>query len=87
MAMELGPRLVSEHEHICRIPRPFDPEVAEGHLCECGKRWSYRPAHWEMQPTLEDLLRRQQAAAFLWGIIPSFQPDPRPSPAMGEGGV
>jgi hypothetical protein len=86
MALELGTGSLSERGHICRVPPPFDPEVPEGHLCECGKRWSYQPAHWELQLTLEELVRRQQAAAFLRGIIPSFPPGPRPL-AAGEMGT
>jgi hypothetical protein len=85
MALELGTGSISERGHICRIPPPFDPEVPEGHLCECGKRWSYQPAHWELQLTLEELVRRQQVAAFLHGIIPRFQPEP--GPPAGERGT
>ena len=86
MALELGTRSISERGHICRVPPPCDPEVAEGHLCECGKRWSYQPAHWELQLTLEDLVRRQQAAAFLRGIIPTFPyRSELPGPAADSG--
>jgi hypothetical protein len=77
MALQRGPGSVSEHGHICRIPRPLDLEVPQGHVCECGTRWSYQPAHWEVQVTLDELLRRQHAAAFLRDIIPSFRPEPR----------
>lgn len=73
----LSPR--AEASHVCALPWPVDPEVPEGHVCECGRRWLYKPAHWDPLLTLDELRMRQEAGAFLRGIIPSFEhrtPDP-----------
>jgi hypothetical protein len=75
MALELRPRSTGENGHLCRVPRPRHLEVAQGHVCECGKRWSYQPAHWELVSTLEELRRRQEAGPLLLGIIPRFRAD------------
>jgi hypothetical protein len=75
MALELRPGSLGANGHACRLPRPRDLEVAQDHVCECGKRWSYQPAHWELVLTLEELRRRQEAGRFLRGIIPSFRAD------------
>lgn len=76
MALELIPGDRAEYGHICRLPWPEDPEIPEGHLCECGRRWVYQPARWDPLLTLEELRLRQVAGEFLRGIIPRF-----PSPA------
>jgi hypothetical protein len=34
----------------------------------------YQPAHWDPLLTLDELRMRQEAGAFLRGIIPSFKP-------------
>ena len=73
MALEIGPRPADEFQHVCPVPWPVDPEVPEGHVCECGRRWVYQPAHWDPLLTLDELRMRQEAGAFLRGIIPTFQ--------------
>ena len=83
MALELLPGASDEYLHTCRLPWPIDPEIPEGHLCECGRRWVYQPARWDPLLTLEDLRMRQEAGDFLRGIIPRFRPRPCPI----EGGV
>jgi hypothetical protein len=88
--MELEPTLEQPYRHLCRIPWPIDPEVPEGHICECGRHWVYQPARWEPLLTLEELRLRQEAGEFLRGIIPTFHEPPspqrneRPSPVAGE---
>ena len=81
MALEIGGRPADEFQHVCPVPWPVDPEVPEGHVCECGRRWVYQPAHWDPLLTLDELRMRQEAGAFLRGIIPTFhdaeeEPDP-----------
>jgi hypothetical protein len=44
-------------------------------VCECGRRWVYQPAHWDPLLTLDELRMRQEAGAFLRGIIPAFRAD------------
>jgi hypothetical protein len=73
MALEIGPGPAEEFQHACPLPWPIDPEVPEGHLCECGRRWVYQPAHWDPLLTLDELRMRQEAGAFLRGIIPTFE--------------
>jgi hypothetical protein len=90
MAVEIGPRPAEEFQHVCPLPWPLDPEVPEGHVCECGRRWVYQPAHWDPLLTLDELRMRQEAGAFLRGIIPTFQhrPDlPGTAPESGETAV
>jgi len=41
--------------HRCQLPWPANPNLSEGHVCECGRRWSYQPAHWEPLYTIEEL--------------------------------
>jgi hypothetical protein len=74
MALEIGTGPAEEFQHVCPLPWPVDPEVPEGHVCECGRRWVYQPAHWDQLLTLDELRMRQEAGAFLRGIIPSFKP-------------
>jgi hypothetical protein len=74
MAVELRPESQNEYGHACRLPWPGDPEVPEGHSCECGRRWVYQPARWEPLLTLQELQLQQQAGDFLQGIIPRFRP-------------
>jgi hypothetical protein len=76
MALEFRPGTFEEDPHTCHLPWPCDPEVPEGHVCECGRRWVYQPARWEPLVTLQELRLRQEAGAFLQGIIPRFRPDP-----------
>jgi hypothetical protein len=73
VALEIGPSPAEEFQHVCPLPWPVDPEVPEGHLCECGRRWVYQPAHWDPLLTLDELRMRQEAGAFLRGIIPAFR--------------
>jgi len=73
MALELEPSPSHEYAHSCPLPWPADPEIPEGHVCECGRRWIYQPAHWDPLLTLDELRMRQEAGAFLRGIIPNFQ--------------
>jgi len=68
-----------EYGHSCALPWPVDPDIPEGHVCECGRRWVYQPARWDPVWTLEELQRQQQAGAFLQGIIPRFRPNLPPS--------
>jgi hypothetical protein len=74
MALEFRPGAIEEYGHSCRLPWPVDPEVPEGHACECGRRWVYQPARWEPLLTLHELQLQQQAGDFLQGIIPRFEP-------------
>ena len=83
MALELRPGTADDYVHNCRLPLPGDPEVPEGHVCECGRRWVYQPAHWDPLLTLEEMRLRQDAGEFLRGIIPRFRPKPPP----GSGAV
>ena len=76
MAIELRPGTTDEYTHNCRLPLPIDPEIPEGHLCECGRRWVYQPAHWDPMLTLEELRLRQEAGEFLRGILPRFRSNP-----------
>jgi hypothetical protein len=73
MALEIRPGPAEEFQHVCPLPWPGDPEVPEGHACECGRRWVYQPAHWDPLLTLDELRMRQEAGAFLRGIIPTFE--------------
>lgn len=83
MALEIRPW--QESAHSCPLPWPKDPDVPEGHVCECGKRWVFQPARWDPLYTLEELRRRQEAGDFLRGIIPNFPAEPhQPGP---EGAV
>jgi hypothetical protein len=75
MALEIRPGPIEEFQHVCPLPWPVDPEVPEGHVCECGRRWVYQPAHWDPLLTLDELRMRQEAGAFLRGIIPAFRAD------------
>src|SRR3979490_47391 len=75
MALEIGPGPAVEFQHACPLPWPVDPEVPEGHVCECGRRWVYQPAHWDPLLTLDELRTRQEAGAFLRGIIPRVGSD------------
>jgi len=73
VALEIRPGPVDDYpQHVCPLPWPIDPEMPEGHACECGRRWVYRPAHWDPLLTLDELRMRQEAGAFLRGIIPTF---------------
>jgi hypothetical protein len=76
MALELEPETSDEYAHSCPLPWPADPEAPEGHVCECGRRWVYQPAHWDPLLTLDELRLRQGAGAFLRGIVPRFRPPP-----------
>ena len=81
MALEFRPGSLEEYAHNCRLPWPVDPDVPEGHACECGRRWVYQPARWEPLLTLHELQLQQHAGEFLQGIIPRFHPEPAPAPA------
>jgi len=82
MAMDYLPGSIEPYGHSCHLPWPADPEVPEGHACECGRRWVYQPARWEPLLTLHELQLQQQAGEFLQGIIPRFRPDsPQRAPA------
>src|ERR1700674_2380902 len=72
MAFEIESAPLEEFRHVCALPWPVDPEIPEGHVCECGRRWVYQPAHWDPLLTLHELRMRQEAGAFLRGIIPTF---------------
>lgn len=78
MALELRPGSSDEYGHVCPLPWPLDPDVPEGHVCECGRRWVYQPARWDPLYTLEELRLRQEAGASLRGLIPSFRATPEP---------
>jgi hypothetical protein len=52
------------YHHMCLLPWPVDPSLSEGHLCECGRRWSYQPAHWEPLYTIEELRERQRSGDY-----------------------
>ena len=54
----------SRDGHVCRLPWPADPNLSEGHLCECGRRWTYQPAHWEPLFTIEELKERQRSGEY-----------------------
>jgi hypothetical protein len=90
MALEIHPGAVEDYRHVCPLPWPVDPEIPEGHVCECGRRWVYQPAHWDPLLTLDELRMRQEAGAFLRGIIPTFQHHteiPGPGAEPGETAV
>ena len=76
MAMQIQPSSESVFAHSCVLPWPIDPEVPQGHVCECGRTWVYQPARWDPLLTLEELRLRQEAGEFLRGIIPRFKPKP-----------
>ena len=84
MAFEIGSGAVVEFQHVCALPWPVNPEVPEGHVCECGRRWVYQPAHWDPLLTLDELRRRQEAGAFSRGIIPTFHHRPELPDAAAE---
>lgn len=77
MALELRSGQWDADRHACSLPWPKDPEMPEGHACECGQRWVYQPARWEALYTVEDLRRQQEAGEFLRGLIPSFRRAPQ----------
>jgi hypothetical protein len=78
MAIERLPGSFEEYRHVCALPWPGDPDVPEGHACECGRRWVYQPAHWDPLLTLDELRERHEAGEFLRGILPQFrQRNPR----------
>jgi hypothetical protein len=77
MALESRPGQPHEYGHCCQLPWPKDPEIPEGHVCECGRRWVFQPARWEPLCTLEEFRLRQEAGEFLRGIIPRFRSEPR----------
>jgi hypothetical protein len=79
MELELRPGTFDEYRHVCALPWPADPEAPEGHVCECGRRWIYQPAHWDSLLTLGELRMRHEAGDFLRGIIPHFQCEPTPA--------
>ena len=54
----------SSYEHRCRLPWPVDPNLSEGHLCECGRRWTYQPAHWEPLMSIEELRELQRSDGY-----------------------
>lgn len=90
MALEIGFGPAEEYRHVCALPWPVDPEIPEGHVCECGRRWVYQPAHWDPLLTLDELRMRQEAGAFLRGIIPTFNHRaevPGPAAESGETAV
>jgi hypothetical protein len=88
MAIDSLPSPGADPSHVCALPWPVDPEVPEGHVCACGRRWLYKPAHWDPLLTLDELRMRQEAGAFLRGIIPSFEHRTTDSPAeSGEEAV
>ena len=72
MALELRRETADAYLHNCMLPLPGDPEIPEGHVCECGRRWVYQPAHWDPLLTVEELRGRQAAGDFLRGILPQF---------------
>ncbi len=76
--LEPAPGPSTAYAHGCPLPWPVDPQTPEGHVCECGRKWVYQPAHWDPLLTLDELRMRQEAGAFLRGIIPSFH---APAPA------
>jgi len=57
-------RATSREGHVCQLPWPVDPALSEGHLCECRRRWSYQPAHWEPLFTIEELMEQQQSGEY-----------------------
>ena len=69
MALE---RSSDEYGHVCSLPWPADPELPQGHVCECSRRWLYQPARWEPLYSLEELQLKQASGAFLRGIVPTF---------------
>jgi hypothetical protein len=70
MALSVQPDLTPYEEHKCPLPWPADPERPEGHLCLCGRRWVYEPAHWNPLYGLEELRQKQEAGEFLRGTVP-----------------
>ena len=79
MALDFRPGPWEEYGHTCRLPWPKDPEIPEGHACECGRRWVYQQARWDPLCTLEELRVKQEAGEFLRGIIPRFPREPQAS--------
>jgi hypothetical protein len=79
MALE---RSADEYGHVCALPWPADPELPQGHVCECSRRWLYQPARWEPLYSLEELHLKQASGAFLRGIVRTFateEPADRPA--------
>jgi len=70
MALELVDGEVASNQstgsygHVCRLPWPVDPSLSEGHLCECGRRWTYQPAHWEALHSIEELREQQRSGEY-----------------------
>src|SRR2546430_15693351 len=79
MALDFRPGPWEEYGHTCRLPWPKDPEIPEGHACECGRRWVYQPARWDPLCTLEELRVKQEAGGVLRGIIPGVSAEPQAS--------
>jgi hypothetical protein len=75
VALEFRPSEEPHYAHVCHLPWPADPEIPEGHLCECGRRWMYQPAHWDPLWTLEELRQRQEAGVFGRGVLPRARCD------------
>src|SRR2546429_8383693 len=81
--LDPAPGPSTEYAHRCPLPWPVDPEAPEGHVCECGRKWVYQPAHWDPLLTLDELRMRQEAGGFLRSIIPSFHgPQPAAAPLV-----
>jgi hypothetical protein len=83
MVPQIRSGLLDVYGHVCGLPWPLDPDVPEGHVCECGRQWVYQPAHWDPLLTLEELRSRQEAGEFRRGIIPTFRPGPEPDRGIG----
>ena len=56
-------------DHVCVLPWPADPSLSEGHVCECGRRWCYQPAHWEPLLTIDQMRDRQRSGEYGRGVI------------------
>lgn len=77
MSAEVRPDDRLEQAHACPLPWPRDPEMPEGHACACGQRWIYQPARWEAVYTVDDLRRQHEDGAYLRGVIPRLEEQPK----------
>jgi hypothetical protein len=59
----------SRFHHVCPLPWPVDPSLSEGHVCACGRPWSYQPAHWAPLFTLEELREQQSTGEYGRSVI------------------
>jgi hypothetical protein len=72
MGLEVQVEGQQNASHACPLPWPVDPHSPEGHVCACGRRWIYEPAHWNPLYTLAELRIKQETGEFARGIVPHY---------------